>query len=51
MLILNINKILKWVQITNEGKSYTCPTKEINKELFFKFKGEWHKVKDYLYLK
>lgn len=38
MLILGINRILNWLQITTGGRSYTCPTKEINGELFFKFK-------------
>lgn len=29
------------------GRWYTCPIKEINGEQHFKFKGEWHKVRDY----
>lgn len=48
MKVLGINHILKWVQIISEGKRYTCPTKEINGELFFKFKNEWHKVIDFI---
>ena len=36
MLVLGINRILKWVQITTGWGTYTCPTKEINGELFFK---------------
>ena len=47
MLVLGINRILKWVQITTGWGTYTCPTKEINGELFFKFKSEWHKVMDF----
>jgi len=47
MLELGINRILKWVQITTGWGAYTCPTKEINGELFFKFKNEWHKVMDF----
>lgn len=47
MEILSINHILKWVQITSGGKRYTCPTKEVNGVLFFKFKNEWHKVIDF----
>ena len=35
MLVLGVNRILKWCQITAGGRRYTCPTKEINGELFF----------------
>lgn len=48
MLILGINRVLKWLQITSGGRSYTCPTKEVNGELFFIFKKEWHRVADFL---
>jgi len=48
MLILGINRVLKWLQITSGGRSYTCPTKEINGELFFIFKKEWHRVAEFL---
>ena len=48
MLVLGINKILNWCQITTGWGKYTCPIKEINGELFFKFKREWHKVADYI---
>lgn len=48
MLILGINRILKWLQITTGGRKYTCPTKEIGGELFFKFKNEWHRAIDYV---
>lgn len=47
MMVLGINYVAKWVQITSEGRRYTCPTKEINGDLFFKFKNEWHKVIDF----
>lgn len=33
MLILGINKILKWCQITTGGRTYTCPTKLIDNVL------------------
>ena len=46
MLVLGINKICKWVQITTGGRRYTCPTKEINGELMFLFKKAWHSVAD-----
>lgn len=49
MLILGINRVLKWLQITTGGRSYACPTKEINGELFFKFKNEWHRALDYVF--
>lgn len=29
MLVLGINKICKWCQITTGGRTYTCPTKKI----------------------
>ena len=38
MLVLGVNKILKWCQIVSNGRTYTCPTKEINGKLFFHFK-------------
>ena len=48
MLILGINKILNWLQITTGGRRYTCPMKEINGERFFRFKKSWHKVTDFI---
>ena len=48
MLVLGVNKILKWCQILSGGRRYTCPTKYIDGELFFHFKKEWHRVEDYL---
>jgi hypothetical protein len=47
MTILGINRVLNIVQITSGGRRYTCPTKEMNGELFFIFKNEWHKVEDF----
>lgn len=47
MTVLVINHILNCVQICSGGRRYTCPTKEINGELFFNFKNEWHKVIDF----
>ncbi len=47
MMVLSINHILKWVQITAGGRQYTCPMQETGGELYFKFKDEWHKVIDY----
>ena len=48
MLVLGINKILNWCQITSGGKRYTCDTKVINGDLYFKFKKEWHKVANFV---
>lgn len=47
MLVLGINRILKWVQITTGKGTYTCPLKEIDGELFFLFKKELHRVADF----
>ena len=38
MLVLGINKILNWCQITTGWGTYTCPIKEVNGEMFFKLK-------------
>ena len=48
MLILEINQILKWCQITVGGRTYTCPTKMIDNVLHFKFKNQWHKVTEHV---
>lgn len=45
MLVLGINRLANWVQITAGRGRYTCPIKEINGELFFKFKDLLKKVK------
>ncbi|MBE6856266.1 MAG: hypothetical protein E7500_02390 [Ruminococcus sp.] len=48
MLVLGVNKILKWCQIIYNGRKYTCPTKEINGQLFFIFKKIWHPVAEFI---
>lgn len=48
MLVLVINKILNWCQITTETGTYTCPTKLIDGKLFFRFKKKWHSVAKYV---
>lgn len=48
MLVLGINKILKWCQVLYNGRKYTCQTKEIDGKLFFYFKKEWHSVAQYM---
>lgn len=49
MIVLSVNKILKWCQILNGGRAYTCPTKEINGQLCFYFKKVWHPVADFIH--
>ena len=48
MLVLGVNKILKWCQVLSNGRRYTCPTKEINGEFCFVFKRAWHPVAKYI---
>lgn len=48
MLVLGVNKILKWCQITTDGRRYTCPVKEINGVLCFAFKNAWHPVAEFI---
>lgn len=50
MLVLGITDTLKakWCQITTGGRRYTCPTKVINGELFFRFKKVWHPVAQFV---
>lgn len=48
MLVLGVNKILKWCQITTGGRRYTCPTKRMNGKLFFHFKKVWHPVAEFI---
>ena len=48
MLVLGINKILKWCQVLAGGRTYTCRTREINGKLFFKFKNVWHPVAQFV---
>lgn len=48
MIVLGINKILNWCQITSGGRTYTCPTKLIDGKLVFHFKKEWHSVAEFV---
>ena len=50
MLVLGIWDTLKmkWCQITTGGRRYTCPTKIIDGELFFRFKKVWHPVTQFV---
>jgi len=47
MLVSGINYILSWVQVISGGRRYTCPMKEVDGVLLFKFKKEWHKVMEF----
>lgn len=49
MTVLNINRVLNCVLIFSDScRTLNCPTKELNGELFFHFKKEWHPVAKYL---
>ena len=48
MLVLGINKILNWCQITTGGRTYTCRTKNIDGKLHFIFKRVWYPVSDFV---
>lgn len=47
MLVLGINKICGWCQVTSGGRRYTCPIKTVNGKLYFHFKKEWHEVAEF----
>ena len=36
-----------YLQIRTHGCCYTCTTKLIDGESYFRFKGKWHRTKDY----
>lgn len=48
MLVLGVNRILNWCQITTGGRTYTCRTKEIDGVLCFIFKRTWHPVAEFI---
>ncbi len=47
-IVTGINSAMGWVQIITHGSKYSCDTKTIDGELFFKFKEQWHRVSDYI---
>lgn len=48
MIVLGINKISNWCQITTGIETYTCPTELIDGNLFLLFKKEWYIVARYV---
>lgn len=48
MLVLGVNKISNWCQITTGSGTYTCRTKEIDGVLCFIFKKTWHPVAKFI---
>lgn len=49
MLVLGVNRILNWCQIISGGRKYTCPIKEVDGQLLFRFKKIWYPVGDYIF--
>lgn len=48
MIVFSINRVLNWCQVITGTGTYTCPIKELNGELFFRFKKDWHPVTKYI---
>lgn len=50
MLVLGIVDTVnaKWCQVLVDGRKYTRTVKEIDGELFFKFKNAWHPVTQFI---
>lgn len=48
MVIFGIHRILNWCSVFSNGRTYTCPIKTMNGELYFHFKKQWHKVAEYV---
>lgn len=50
MLVLGIvdTTNAKWCQVLVDGRRYTRTVKEIDGELFFKFKNAWHPIAQYV---
>ena len=48
MKIFSINDVLKWCQVFSNGRKHTCYTKMVDNNLYFKFKGKWHVVSEYV---
>ena len=50
MLVLGLTDTLtaKWCQILSVGRRYTCPTRVINGEMFFRFKRAWHPISQFV---
>ena len=48
MKIFSINDVLIWCQVFSNGRKYTCYTKMVDNNLYFKFKGKWLVVSEYV---
>lgn len=48
MIVVGLHKVLNWCQVITKNGTYTCPLKEIDGELFFRFKKAWHPVAKYI---
>ena len=46
--VLGIVPNFNYLQISTYTGCYTCPTKIIDGESYFKFKGKWHRTEDYV---
>ena len=49
MIVISVGGPLNVALVQSNGRAYSCPLHEIDGELKFKFKGEWHRVEDYTY--
>jgi len=48
MIIFVVNKATEMVQLYTHGAKYSCPMKEQDGELFFRFKSIWYPVNKYI---
>lgn len=48
MVIFVVNKTTEMVQLYTHGAKYSCPMKEQDGELFFRFNSIWYPVNKYI---
>lgn len=46
--VRGISMAFGWLQIYAHGSHYTCPIKEVDAKLLFRFKNAWHIVDEYI---